>query len=177
MHQKGIVIWFTGLSGSGKTTLANLLKERLSTEGYKTCHVDGDLLRTGLCSDLGFSDSDRSENIRRAAELCKVLYDCGIVVIASLISPFETDRRKARNLFPKGSFLEVYLDADLETCEQRDVKGLYKKARAGQIESFTGIDSPYELPENPDLILSTGINSKEECAAFLHDFILPRIKS
>ena len=154
--QKALCLWMTGLSGSGKTTLANALESELYRMGKHTYIIDGDNLRNGLCSDLEFSEHDRKENIRRAAELSKLMVDAGLIVIVSLISPYSIDREFARKLFKSNQFIEIYLSASLDTCEKRDVKGLYKKARDGKLHNFTGIDSPYEAPDNPEIILDSG---------------------
>ncbi len=152
---KSVALWFTGLSSAGKTTVAHNLEKRLAEMGYKSYVLDGDNVRHGLCKDLGFSDDDRVENIRRVGEVAKLFVDSGTIVLCSFISPFRSDREKVRELFEKGDFIEVYCNASLEVCEQRDVKGLYKRARAGEIPHFTGIDSPYEPPENPEIQLDT----------------------
>jgi adenylylsulfate kinase len=153
-HQS-VILWFTGLSGSGKSTLAHAVEDYLYHLGISTFVLDGDNVRHGLCSDLGFSDKDRVENIRRIGELAKLMTEAGIITLTAFISPFKSDRNTARNLVPHGDFLEIYCECPIETCEQRDVKGLYKKARAGQIPFFTGIGSPYEAPENPELVVNT----------------------
>ncbi len=156
LHQhRSIILWFTGLSGSGKSTLAHAVEDYLYHLGISTFVLDGDNIRHGLCSDLGFSDKDRVENIRRIGELAKLMTEAGIITLTAFISPFKSDRNAARNLVPHGDFLEIYCECPIETCEQRDVKGLYKKARAGQIPFFTGIGSPYEAPENPELVVDT----------------------
>jgi adenylylsulfate kinase len=152
---KSVVLWFTGLSGSGKSTLAHAIEERLYKNGISTYVLDGDNVRHGLCSDLSFTDSDRVENIRRISELAKLLTDAGIITLTAFISPFKVDRDEARKRMPHGDFLEIYCQCPIEICEQRDVKGLYKKARAGEIPFFTGIDSPYEAPVRPDLVINT----------------------
>jgi adenylylsulfate kinase len=152
---KSLVLWFTGLSGSGKSTLAHAIEERLYNNGISTYVLDGDNIRHGLCSDLSFTDSDRVENIRRISELAKLLTDAGIITLTAFISPFKVDRDEARKRMPHGDFLEIYCQCPIEICEQRDVKGLYKKARAGEIPFFTGIDSPYEAPVRPDLVINT----------------------
>lgn len=157
-RHKGKVIWFTGLSGSGKSTLANALEEALHRKNYRTFILDGDNIRHGLNKDLGFSNEDRVENIRRIAEVAKLMMDAGLVVITAFISPFKEDRRLAKELIGSKNFLEVYLDTPIEICEGRDIKGLYKKARLGQLKNMTGIDSPYEAPVSPDII----INASEE---------------
>ncbi|MSP27695.1 MAG: adenylyl-sulfate kinase [Methylococcales bacterium] len=156
LHQhQSVILWFTGLSGSGKSTLAHAVEDYLYHLDISTFVLDGDNVRHGLCRDLGFSDKDRVENIRRIGELAKLMTEAGVITLTAFISPFKSDRNTARNLVPHGDFLEIYCECPIETCEQRDVKGLYKKARAGQIPFFTGIDSPYEAPENPDLTIDT----------------------
>ncbi len=157
MHQKARCIWFTGLSGSGKSTLANLLDKRLHAEGRHTCILDGDNIRHGLNRDLGFTEADRVENIRRVAEVAKLMTDAGLIVLVAFISPFRSERRMARELFQEGEFLEVFVDTPLEECERRDVKGLYAKARRGELRNFTGIDSAYEAPEHPEVHLMGGV--------------------
>jgi bifunctional enzyme CysN/CysC len=149
---RGRVIWFTGLSGAGKSTLADALELRLHAQGKRTYILDGDNVRLGLNKDLGFNDADRVENIRRVAEVAKLMLDAGLVVITALISPFQQDREMARELIGRDNFLEVYVNTPLEVCERRDVKGLYKKARAGQLPNMTGIGSPYEEPVKPDFV-------------------------
>ena len=152
---KSVVLWFTGLSGSGKSTLAHAIEERLYKNGISTYVLDGDNVRHGLCRDLSFTDSDRVENIRRIGELAKLLTDAGIITLTAFISPFKIDRDEARKRMPHGDFLEIYCQCPIEICEQRDVKGLYKKAREGEIPFFTGIDSPYEAPVRPELVINT----------------------
>jgi len=159
---KGILIWFTGISGSGKSTLAGMLEYVLHEKGIHTYILDGDNVRSGLNSDLDFSDAGRVENIRRIAELAKLMVDAGLVVMASFISPFRSERALARNLVGAENFVEVFVDCNLETAESRDVKGLYQKARAGIIPNFTGISSPYEKPENADVVVNSSTESKEE---------------
>lgn len=154
-HQSA-VIWFTGLSSAGKSTLAHAVEEELHKLGCRTFVLDGDNIRHGLSSNLGFSDEDRRENIRRIAETAKLMMEAGIITMAAFISPFRDDRESARKLMPHGDFIEIYCRASLEVCEKRDVKGLYKRARAGEIKNYTAIDSPYEIPENPELIVDTG---------------------
>ena len=163
LYQQPRCIWFTGLSGSGKSTIANLLEKRLYAEGKHTYLIDGDNVRHGLNRDLGFSEADRVENIRRVAEVAKLMTDAGLIVLVSLISPFQTERRMARNLFAEGEFLEVFVDTPVEDCERRDVKGLYAKARKGDLKNFTGIDSPYEPPEQADIHLETKLARPEVC--------------
>ncbi|RAX10558.1 adenylyl-sulfate kinase [Photorhabdus bodei] len=148
-----LVIWFTGLSGSGKSTVAGALEQALFQRGMKTYLLDGDNLRHGLCSDLGFSEQDRQENIRRVGEVASLMVDAGLVVLTAFISPHKAERKKVRELLEPGQFIEVFVDTPLEICESRDPKGLYKKARAGEIRHFTGIDSVYEVPDNPEIYL------------------------
>lgn len=157
MIERGCTIWFTGLSGSGKSTIATALHAKLIESGTRAYMLDGDVLRTGLCSDLGFSADDRKENIRRIAEVSKLLADAGLIVLVSAISPFEADRMRARSIHERAGlkYVEVFVDTPLSVCESRDPKGLYKKARAGLIPQFTGIDSPYEAPRAPELALKT----------------------
>lgn len=173
-NQKPCLLWFTGLSGSGKSTIANALDVALHKRGYHTFLLDGDNVRHGLCSDLGFSDNDREENIRRVGEVCKLFADAGLIVMSAFISPFTSDRRMVRKLFPAGEFIEVFMDTPLATCEERDPKGLYQKARSGQIKHFTGIDSPYEIPSHPELRLDTSAMSVEECVDTLISYLLER---
>jgi adenylyl-sulfate kinase len=145
------VIWFTGYSGAGKSSLANEVEQQLNSLGLKTCSLDGDIARNGLCQDLGFSKQDRDENIRRIGHVAQERVQEGLIVLCAFISPFREGRNQVRALFKEGQFIEVFVDTPLEICERRDVKGLYKKARAGEIKEFTGIDSPYEIPLKPDL--------------------------
>jgi len=162
--QKPRVLWFTGLSGSGKSTVANLVEKRLLSLGKHTYLLDGDNVRHGLNKDLGFTDTDRVENIRRVAEVSRLFADAGMIVLVSFISPFRSERRMAREMLPEGEFLEVYVSTPLEVCEQRDPKGLYKKARAGQLPNFTGIGSPYEPPENPEIAIDASLESADSLA-------------
>lgn len=156
-------IWLTGLSGSGKSTLANALEVALTEQGKHTYLLDGDNVRHGLNKNLGMSDEDRTENIRRVSEVAKLMVDAGLVVVTAFISPFREDRRAARALFEEGEFIEVFVEAPLAECEKRDPKGLYKKARAGEIKEFTGIDSPYEEPEKAEVVIHTADNGIEAC--------------
>lgn len=153
---KSVVLWFTGLSASGKSTLAHAVEKRLHDDGCNTFVLDGDNVRHGLCSDLGFSLEDRAENLRRIGEVAKLMTEAGTIVLTAFISPLRKDREGVRSLFPHGDFLEIFCDASIEVCETRDPKGLYKRARAGEIPEFTGISSPYEPPINPELRCSTG---------------------
>jgi len=163
----GAVVWLTGLSGSGKSTLAAELERALFEQGKQVCVLDGDDLRRGLCSDLGFSPADRRENIRRVGEVAKLFAEAGFICIAAFISPYRSERDLARRICPKGRFLEDYLNAPLEVCERRDPKGLYARARTGELKEFTGISAPYEPPERPDLQLRTDLLSAPECSALL----------
>ncbi len=153
---KGMVIWFTGLSGSGKSTLANAVNEVLHFDGLSTYVLDGDNIRHGLCKDLGFSDEDREENIRRIGEVANLFMNAGIITITAFVSPFMSDRNKVRQIIGSKDFVEVYCSAGINVCETRDTKGLYKKARLGEIKEFTGISSPYEEPSNPEIVVDTG---------------------
>jgi adenylyl-sulfate kinase len=162
-HQNPLCLWMTGLSGAGKSTLANALEQELNKKGKHTYILDGDNLRHGLNSDLGFTEIDRNENVRRAAEAAQLMVDAGLIVIVDLISPFKKERDWARSLFKTNQFKEIHISTSLQECEQRDTKGLYKKARRGEVKDFTGIDSPYEAPENPDVMVDTQIKTVEEC--------------
>ncbi len=173
-NHKSTIMWFTGLSGSGKSTLAHAVEDRLHKMGCRTFVLDGDNIRHGLCSDLGFSDTDRTENIRRIGEVSKLFLEAGVIVLTAFISPFRQDRELARSLVPHGDFLEIFCDAPLEVCEERDVKGLYAKARAGVIPHFTGISSPYEAPEVPELRVATGEDELESCAKQVIDLLVKR---
>jgi adenylylsulfate kinase len=167
LGQRGATLWLTGLSGSGKSTIAVAAEHALVERGHLAYVLDGDNVRHGLNKNLGFSPADRTENIRRIAEVAKLFTDCGVIVLTSFISPYRSDRDAARALFAPGDFVEVYVDASLETCEARDPKGLYKKARAGEIPEFTGISAPYEPPERPELVLDTAALSVEATVAAL----------
>ena len=168
---KSVVIWFTGLSGSGKSTLAHSVEEELHRLGCRTYVLDGDNVRHGLSSNLSFSDDDRKENIRRIGEAAKLMMEAGIIAITAFISPFKKDRNLVRKLLPQGDFIEIFCKASLEICESRDVKGLYKRARAGEIKNYTGIDSAYESPNNPELVIDTDCESLEESVAKVMDFL------
>ena len=160
---RSAILWFTGLSGAGKSTLANAVNQALFERGLATYVLDGDNVRHGLCRDLGFSDADREENIRRIGEVAKLFLDSGVIVLTAFVSPFRADRDKARALVGDGDFLEIFCSADLSVCEERDTKGLYAKARAGEIKEFTGISSPYEAPEHPELSVNTGAGELDTC--------------
>ncbi|WP_318520979.1 adenylyl-sulfate kinase [Photobacterium leiognathi] len=162
--QKPVLLWFTGLSGSGKSTVANAVESKLLTLGKHSYLLDGDNVRHGLNKDLGFNEQDRIENIRRIGEVAKLFVDSGSIVLTAFISPFISDRLQVRELLKKDQFLEVFIDTPLDVCEQRDPKGLYKKARSGEIRHFTGIDSPYQAPINPDIHVKTANNTIAECA-------------
>jgi adenylylsulfate kinase len=167
-HQRGhrsAILWFTGLSGAGKSTLANAVNSALFEQGLACYVLDGDNIRHGLCKDLGFSDADREENIRRIGEVAKLFVDAGVVALTAFVSPFKADRDKVRALVEPGDFIEIHCAADLTVCEERDTKGLYAKARAGEIKEFTGISSPYEAPEAPELLVDTGSQTLEESVA------------
>ena len=173
-RQKPCVIWFTGLSGAGKSTLANALERALFERGHHCYLLDGDNVRHGLNRDLGFSDADRVENIRRIAEVAKLLVDAGLIAMTAFISPFRADRQLARDLLPADEFIEVHVATSLAVCEQRDPKGLYRKARAGQIPNFTGIDSAYEAPVNPELVVDTGAEDLDGCVQSLLAYLEQR---
>jgi bifunctional enzyme CysN/CysC len=163
-NQKPLVLWFTGLSGAGKSTIANLVEKKLYGLGFHTHLLDGDNVRHGLNKDLGFTDADRVENIRRVAEVSRLMAEAGLITLVSFISPFRSERRMARELMAAGEFWEVYVEAPLDVAEERDPKGLYKKARAGEISNFTGISSPYEAPENAEVIIDTTAMTAMEAA-------------
>lgn len=174
LGQKGCVVWLTGLSGSGKSTVARALEVRLSSLGLACYVLDGDGLRAGLNAGLGFSDGDRKENVRRAAEVAAILRDAGLVTIVSLISPHAAERERARQLVGADRFAAVFVDAPLAVCEERDPKGLYRKARAGEIPSFTGVSAPYEAPARPDLILKTAEEGVDACVGRLLELLRER---
>lgn len=175
MNQHATLIWFTGLSGSGKSTLAVQLEAQLHNLGYKTYLLDGDNIRAGLNKDLSFTDDGRVENIRRIGEVSKLLLDAGVIVLSAFISPFNADREQVKQIVGPSNYIEVFVDAPLEVCEQRDVKGLYKKARAGEVKNFTGIDSPYEVPTNADIVIPTGSWSVDESIGRLMEFVINKI--
>ena len=168
LGQQGLVIWFTGLSGSGKSTIANALERKLFEEGKVTMLLDGDNVRTGICNNLGFSIDDRKENIRRIAEVAKLFKENGQIVLCSFVSPTEDIRTLAKNIIGASDFKEIFVATSLEECEKRDVKGLYKKARLGLIKEFSGIDSPFEIPEKPDIKIETENNSVESCVDLIY---------
>lgn len=176
LNQHSKVIWMSGLSGSGKSTLARALENKLYENGYLTKLLDGDNLRTGINNNLGFSEEDRVENLRRAAEVSKLFLNCGIISICSFISPTKASREQAKNIIGEDDFLEVYISCPLEVCEQRDVKGLYAKARRGEIKNFTGIDAPFEEPENPAIKIETDKASLENCLEDLYNFIIKKVE-
>ena len=171
-QHKSRVLWFTGLSGSGKSTVANAAEKILHDMGLQTYVLDGDNVRMGLNKDLGFSHKDRTENIRRITEVANLFADSGSIVLTAFISPYREDRDKAREIISTDDFIEVFVSADLSVCELRDTKGLYKKARAGEIKGFTGIDAPYEAPLNPELIVETDKNDIETCAQIVVDYLV-----
>lgn len=171
---KSAILWFTGLSGAGKSTLANAVEALLYESGKHTYVLDGDNVRQGLCGDLSFSDQDRVENIRRIGEVAKLFVDAGMITLSAFISPFKTDRQAVRNLVAADDFIEIYCRCDLSVCEERDVKGLYKKARAGEIAEFTGISSPYEEPDNAELVVDTDKKPLQECAQQVVDYLIEK---
>ena len=171
---RGAIVWFTGFSGAGKSTLAHAVEKVLHSYGCKTYVLDGDNVRHGLCSDLGFSGKDRQENIRRVGEVAKLFMDAGLIVLAAFISPYRAGRDRVRAMAGHGNFIEVYCDAALEVCEARDIKALYKKARTGEISEFTGISSPYEAPEAAELVLNTGVTSLDSCVEQVIETLLNR---
>lgn len=176
LGQKGKTIWLTGLSGSGKTTIALYLEKKLHANRIITKLLDGDNIRTGINNNLGFSQDERDENIRRIAEVSKLFVECGIVTINCFVSPTINSREKAKKIIGEDNFIEVFIDTSLEECEKRDVKGLYKKARKGEIKNFTGISAPYEAPLNPSISISTFNQKIEDCGEELFKFVLPKIK-
>lgn len=176
LGQKGLMVWFTGLSGSGKSTLAVALERELHQRGLLCRILDGDNIRSGINNNLGFSAVDREENIRRIAEVGKLFVDTGIITLAAFISPDEKMRQMAASIIGNGDFLEVYVNTPIEACEKRDVKGLYAKARKGEIKNFTGVSAPFEAPENPDISIDTSVTSLEESVQALLSIILPKIK-
>jgi adenylylsulfate kinase len=174
LRQSPGILWFTGLSGAGKSTLAGDLEEKLFSMGYQVYLLDGDNVRHGLCKDLGFSDKDRIENIRRVGEVSKLMLDAGMIILAAFISPFKQDRQMVRQLVEEHEFIEIHVSAPLAICEERDPKGLYKKARQGEIKNFTGIDSVYELPENPELVIETHLQPFEKSVEQVLGYLMER---
>ncbi len=170
------LLWFTGLSGSGKSTIANLVEQELYKLNVKTYTLDGDNIRKGLNNNLTFSPKDRAENIRRIAEVSNLMIDAGIVVLAAFVSPYKKDRENIKNIVKDVNFVEIFINTSVEECERRDVKGLYKKARAGEIQNMTGISAPYEVPEYPDIEIKTENESIEEAVKRIIDFIIPKLK-
>jgi len=173
-HQKPTILWFTGLSGSGKSTIANAVEERLYERGIHTYLLDGDNIRSGLNSDLGFGDSDRVENIRRIAEVSKLFLDAGLIVLTAFISPHKSQRDRVRSMVEEGEFIEIFIDTPIEICAKRDPKGLYKRAKRGEIKNFTGIDSIYEAPKNPEIRIDTTQYSIEESADIIVNYLKER---
>ena len=176
MHQKSFLLWFTGLSGSGKSTIANALERKLHEEGYKTYALDGDNIRQGINQDLTFSAEDRTENIRRIAEVAHLLVDAGVIVLAAFVSPYKKDRENIVNIVGNDNFVEIFVNTSLEECEKRDVKGLYKKARSGEIKNFTGVNAPYEAPDNPDVEVITDNLSVDESVLKIYNTIKQKLK-
>ena len=172
--QKPVVVWFTGLSGSGKSTIANLVEKKLHALGRHSFLLDGDNVRHGLNRDLGFTDADRVENIRRVGEVARLMTDAGLIVLTAFISPFRSERQMVRDLMAEGEFMEIFIDTPISVAEGRDVKGLYKKARSGQLKNFTGIDSPYEAPETPDITIDTTKIPAETAADIIVKAIIER---
>jgi len=168
---KGVILWYTGLSGSGKSTIANEVEKRIFVRGNHAYVLDGDNIRFGLNSNLGFSPEDRTENIRRIGEVAKLFVDAGIIVSTAFISPYRKDRDNVRSIVEEGDMIEIFVKCDLAICEERDAKGLYKKARAGEIPEFTGISAPYEEPEHPEIVMDSGKHSVEECAQMVIDYL------
>ena len=175
INQKPILIWLSGIAGSGKSTIANELEKKLYENNFLSYLLDGDNIRIGLNKDLGFTDDDRKENIRRISEVSRLMLDAGLIVITAFISPFKEERQLAKNLVLEENYFLVHVDCSVEKCEERDVKGLYKKARAGEIKNFTGIDSPYEVPENPNLIVNTEKESVDESVKKIFNAIKGKI--
>ena len=176
LGQNSFLLWFTGLSGSGKSTIANALEHKLHNLGYKTYALDGDNIRKGINRGLTFSPEDRTENIRRIAEVANLLVDAGIIVLAAFVSPYKKDRENIRKILGNDNFVEIFVNTSLEECERRDVKGLYKKARAGEITDFTGISAPYEAPDAPDVEIITDDLDLEQCVETVFEKIKPKLK-
>ena len=176
LDQNSLLLWFTGLSGSGKSTIANALEHKLHLEGFKTYALDGDNIRKGINNDLTFSPEDRKENIRRIAEIANLMVDAGVIVLAAFVSPYKKDRENIARIVGNDNFVEIFVNTSIEECERRDVKGLYKKARAGEIKDFTGVNAPYEAPENPEVEIITDGLSIEECVLKIYDKIKLKLK-
>ena len=176
LNQNSLLLWFTGLSGSGKSTIANALEHKLHQEGVKTYALDGDNIRKGINNDLTFSPEDRKENIRRIAEVANLMVDAGVVVLAAFVSPYKKDRENIARIVGNDNFVEIFVNTSIEECERRDVKGLYKKARAGEIKDFTGVNAPYEAPDTPDVEIITDGLSIEECVEKIYEKIKLKIK-
>ncbi|MEZ4796961.1 MAG: adenylyl-sulfate kinase [Flavobacteriaceae bacterium] len=174
-EHNSFLLWFTGLSGSGKSTIANVVEQKLFKKGVKTYTLDGDNIRKGINKDLTFTPKDRTENIRRIAEIANLMIDAGLVTLAAFVSPYKKDRYNIKNIVKDVNFVEIYINTSIDECERRDVKGLYKKARAGEIKNMTGITSPYEAPENPDIEIKTETESVEAAAQRIVDYITPRL--
>lgn len=177
LNQKSFTIWMTGLSGSGKSTVAKGLERHLHEQGYLTQLLDGDNIRVGINNNLGFSEADRTENVRRIAEVSKLFINCGVITLNCFVSPTTAMRQLAKDIVGAEHFIEVYINASVEACEKRDVKGLYAKARAGEIKNFTGIDAPFEAPENPDVVVNTAEQTIDESIQQVLDFLLPKIEN
>lgn len=175
-QHNSFLLWFTGLSGSGKSTIANVVEQKLHQQGVKTFTLDGDNIRKGINKDLTFSPEDRTENIRRIAEVANLMVNAGLVTLAAFVSPYKKDRENIRSIVKDVNFVEIFVNTSVEECERRDVKGLYKKARAGEIKNMTGISAPYEAPENPDIEIKTQNESIEVAAQRIVDFITPKLK-
>lgn len=171
-----LLLWFTGLSGSGKSTIANVVEQELYKQGFKTYTLDGDNIRKGINNDLTFSPEDRTENIRRIAETANLMVDAGLIVLAAFVSPYKKDRENIKHIVKDVNFVEIFVNTSVEECERRDVKGLYKKARAGEIKNMTGISAPYEAPENPDIEIQTEIETVEEAVQKIIEYLTPKIK-
>jgi len=176
-NQNSFLIWFTGLSGSGKSTIANALEYKLYQDGFKTYALDGDNIRKGINSDLTFSPEDRTENIRRIAEVANLLVDSGLIVLAAFVSPYKKDRANIASIVGNSNFVEIYVNTSIDECERRDVKGLYKKARAGEIKDFTGVSAPYEEPENPEIEIITDNKTVEESVEEIYELIKTKLKN
>ncbi|WP_397364198.1 adenylyl-sulfate kinase [Olleya sp. R77988] len=174
-NHKSFLLWFTGLSGSGKSTIANVVEQELYKLGVKTYTLDGDNIRKGINKDLTFAPEDRTENIRRIAEIANLMIDSGLVVLAAFVSPYKKDRENIKNIVKGVNFVEVFINTSVEECERRDVKGLYKKARAGEIKNMTGISAPYEAPENPDIEIKTEEKTVEEAVQYILSYIKPKL--